>query len=808
MIDDVRYAFRQFRKQPGFAALAVLTLALGVGSTAAMFGVIQGVLLTPPPYAEPGRLVLMAPARIDGQPYDQRPTTALRTAWRASSRALAETAYYRWTFNFLVLPDGSQSLGGMVVTTNYFRVLGLEPLIGRVFVDSEAARPPNTPPTAVILGYDVWMRRFNGDRAILGKPIQISRQPAPLPVVGVMPPGVRFLPDPGTASEPNYDVDAPVDFWLAAVPDESQPRARAWNTISRLRPGATTTQAEAEVTAIAAAQGRTDADLEGLTARVRSVPDTLNHEGRRLLMPLLASVALVFLIACGNVAALLLAQGLRRQQEYAMRAALGAGRWRLFRQVLTETTVLALVSALAGAGVAVAMVGPLKAIGGHAIPRVDTVAVGWPVFAFGALAALLASALAGLLPAARASRSDRFHALESGRTGQGRAEHRLLAGVATVQVVLTVALLAGAALLLRTAHNLSSVRPGFETDRILAMTVTSVQPDRWRDFHTQALARVSRLPAVTHAAFVWGLPLTGNKWSGDVEIPGQPRTSKIADRVNLPLRAVTPGYFDAMGIAIVGGRGFRDADDAGAPGVALINRTFARRYFGDTTPIGRSLRFAGSDRAIEIVGIVSDTRTEALSEQAEPEMYFCLWQSRAFSKHLILRTAADPRALAGLVTRELRAVEPTAAVERVTTMADIRAESVAPRTFAMHLLSGFAATATLLALVGLYGVMALSVGARTREMAVRRAIGAQRHEIGRLVLGQGSRFVAVGIVLGAVLALILGHTLRALLFGVEPADPLALAGAAVVFGLVALAACGPPAWRAARVDLMEALRHD
>jgi predicted permease len=525
-------------------------------------------------------------------------------------------------------------------------------------------------------------------------------------------------------------------------------------------------------------------------------------------MPLFGSVALVFFIACGNVAGLLLARGVSGEQGDGLRSALKRRRWRLFRQVLTETVTLALAGTLVGGALAAGIVSLLKAIGSDAIPRVDAVAVGWPVFVSGFLAALVAAVLAGLLPAARASTPHRFRGLEGARHSAGRAERRLLGAVAAFQIVLTVALLSGAALLMRTAHNLAKVTPGYQTQNILAMTVTDVRQEGWKDFHTQSLERVSALPGVTHAAFVWGLPLTGNKWSGDLDIVGQEGSSKLSDRLNLPIRAITPAYFEAMGIQLVDGRAFRDSDDTDAPRVAIINETFVRRHFHGTNPIGRTMRFGGDPkRPVEIIGVVSDTRTEALSERAEPELYLPLWQSRAFSKHLIVRTASDPTAITALVRREIRAVAPTAAVEHIKTMADIRRESLAPRTFAMHLLTGFSIVATSLALVGLYGVLSLSVGARTRELAVRKAIGAQRHEIVRLVVGEGFRLIAFGVAAGTVLAVLLGRALNALLFDVRPADPLTLAGAAVVFGVVALLVRMPPAWRAARVDLMEALRH-
>jgi putative ABC transport system permease protein len=807
MVDDIRFALRQLWKNPGFAGIAVATLGLGIGAAAAIFGLIQSVLLSPPPYAQPDRLVLVAPARADGQPFDQGVTTGEWLAWRRA-KTFDPPALYQWTFNFLVRDDGSESLGGMRVTRNYFRVLEVHPILGREFTDTEIARP-NTPPSAVILGYDLWQRRFSGNPGIIGTTIRISRQPSPLTVVGVMPRGVRFLPDPQAASEPNYDVNARVDFWMAFAPDETQPKRGSWNAIARLRNDATSVEAQAEAGGIVRALATSDSDLQGLTATVRPIDDVLNQDARRLLVPLFGSVVLVFLIACANVAGLLVARGLQRQQEYAMRSALGAGRGRLFRQVLTESVTLAFVSAVVGAGLAAGLIAALKTIGADAVPRADAVHVGWPVFVFGAVAALLAAVIAGVLPALRASTPDRVQLAKGGRTSAGRAERRLLGAVATMQIVLTVALLGGAALLVRTAQNLSNVRAGYDTENILAMTVTAMTRGNWKGFHTQALERVSALPGVRHAAFAWGVPLTGNKWPAEIERPGQPASTKQIERVSVPLRSVTADYFAVMGMRIVEGRGFTASDQQDAAPVVVVNETFARRYFGRGAAVGQELKPPdASEPPRRIVGIVADARTESLSEKPSPEVYVSFWQNGAFSKHLVLRTAGDPGAIAASVRRELTAIDPTAAVEHLTTMTEIRRESLAPWTFAMQLLTGFGAAATFLSLVGVYGVLSLSVGSRTKEIGVRKAIGAQGHQIVRLVLGEGSAMIAAGLVIGTFCALLLGRLLEALLFDVKPADPLSLAGSALTFGVVALVVCLLPAFRARALDVMEALRQE
>jgi len=807
MRDDLRYALRQLWKNPGFAAIATATLALGIGAAAAMFGLIQGVLLAKPPYADPDRLVLISPMRLDGKPYARGATIGQWLSWR-QARSVEPPAIYGWTFNFLVLPDGSQSIGGMFVTPSYFRVLGVRPILGREFADAELAKP-GTPPTAIILGYDLWQRQFNGDPNIVGKTIRISRMPAPLPVVGVMPRGIRFLPDPRASSEPNYDLNAFVDFWLGSRPDETRPTSGAGSAVARLSSGSSLVAAQNEIAALAAAQAQADPQLQGIGATVQPVRDVLNRDGRRLLVPLFGSVGLLFFIACANVAGLLLTRGVQRQSEYAMRSALGAARWRLFRLALTESLVLAIAGAVLGAGFAAGIVSVLKAIAGSAVPRTDAVHIGWPIFAFGLLAALIAAGAAGVLPAVRASLSTRYASGKGTRATAGRSERRLLGSVATLQIVLTVALLAGAFLLVRTARNLERMQPGYDTDRILAMTVTTMERQRSAEFHRLALERVASISGVTRAAFAWGVPLTGNKWPGDLVFPGQSTSSRLADRVTMPLRSVTQDYFDVMGIPIVEGRAFRASDTPEAPRVAIVNQTLAKRYYADRNPVGAMFQFAGAaDKPLEIVGVIADTRTEALSQTAEPEVYLPYWQSGAFSKHLVVRAAGDPASIAAQVRTELRTIDPTCAVERMTTMSEIRRQSVANRTFAMQLLIGFAIAATVLAVVGLYGVLSLSVNARIKEIAVRKAIGARGRQIVQLILGEGSRLIAAGLAVGLVLAVLVGRLLQTLLFDVRPSDPIALAAGAAAFAVVALAACLLPALRASRVELMAALRQE
>jgi putative ABC transport system permease protein len=354
--------------------------------------------------------------------------------------------------------------------------------------------------------------------------------------------------------------------------------------------------------------------------------------------------------------------------------------------------------------------------------------------------------------------------------------------------------------------NLSQVASGYSIDRILNMTVTAVQGD-WIGFHTRALEKVSALPGVEHAAFAWGVPLTGNSWPGAIDVEGQPPAARQSDHLALPIRSVTQGYFELLQLPLVEGRDFRPTDSAKAPRVAIVNRAFAERYFKGLTAIGKKVWLGPRDQpANEIIGVVSDARTGDLSRAAEPEIYMCLWQNSAFSKDLIIRTAADPRSIAAAVQRVLRSVDPTVAVENIKTLEQVRDDSLASRIFATRLLVGFSIVCSLLTLVSIYGVLSLSVAARRRELAIRSAVGAQRGDISNLILNEAGRLIAGGVLAGIILAFVLARALRSFLFGVEPTDPWMLAGASVLFAVIGLAACWMPTRRAAAVDALEALR--
>ena len=817
-MNDLRFAFRQLLKNPGFTTIAVLTLALGIGATTSVFSLIHGVLLTPPPYPKPEQVVLIATAKTDGQAYPFACTTAQWIEWQKATNSFGAIAGYEWGFQFLVLPDGSESVQGLFVTPDYFKVIGINPLLGRVFSQADmATRGGNE--TTIILGCNLWQRRFNGDPDIIGKVVRLSRR-RPMTVVGVMPPGVRFLPSRTRATAPNYDLNAHVDFWVPLWPPNlSKPKEVYCNLAGRLRAGATASHAQAEVVAIAATQALADPDFDGITAKVEPLAAELNRNGHRLLLPLMGAVTLVFLIACANVAGLLMARGLQRQREYATRCALGAGRLKLFRQVLTESLLLAVSGAALGGVLGVATVHLIKAIGGFAIPRLDAVTVGWPVLAGCVGSAILAAGIAGFMPALRATQLDPAGALKASGPGSsvGQTERRLFGAMAILQIVLTVALLVGAGLLIRTVNNLAKLDPGYEMQRILTMQVTMPDHSKFADFHAQAHTRLSVLPGVRNVAFAFGVPLTGNKWTSRVAIEGQSAATRLGEELAVTTRSVSADYFEAVSLKITTGQAFRLTDAwygptaaTNGPFVAVINEAMAEKVFTGENPIGRKLLFPdmGDKYAAEIIGVVANARTETLTRNAAPEIYFSLWQYAPFTKHLVVRTMTDPRALIAAIRGELRAIDPTVAIEHIKTLEQLRADSIASQTFAMRLLAGFSLAGSTLALVGIYGVLSLSVGARRREIAIRTAVGAQRGDILHLVLGQGFRLIGVGLILGIGVALATAHVLRTLLFGVEPNDPATLIGVAVMFATVGLLACWLPARRATKVNPMEALRHE
>ena len=832
LINDFRFAGRSLGKNAGFTCIVVLTLALGIGAVSSVFSLIDGVLLTPPPYSNPNQIVLIKLTTADGRPSLEGCAGLQWAQWEKEAGSFEAMAGYHWEFDFLCLPDTTEQVNGLVTTPSYFQVVGVQPRLGRAFLASEGYKDP-----VVIIGNDLWRRLFNSDRHIIGKTIHLSRSDAldigPRTIVGVMPAGVRFLPSPAQAEYPGYDVNKPIDYWLPAHVDLSNGKHDYYNVVGRLRDHITPAQAQAELGVITGRQSHADKEFEGLTARVEPLQNELNREGSRLLFPLFGAVAMVFLIACGNVAGLVLARGLQRQQEYAIRCALGASRLQIFRQVFVENLLLAFFGGAVAVGFAGATVKGLKVFAGTALPRLDAVRTGWPSLCFCITASAAAAVLVGLVPALRAVQLEPAKGIKGRTSSPGRADRQLLSGLAVLQTALTLALLVGAGLLIRTVMNLGQVRPGYETQNILSMSVTQVRyvqqaagmkedkawVSRFLDFHRRAVSQIARLPGIKSAAWAWGVPLTGNKWVGTINVSHLTTIARSQKDVGISMRSVTPEYFQTVGLPLVEGRGFRAKEafewpwPSSATNVAfaaIVNQAMAERYFSGMDPIGKSLRFSFENihGDAKIVGIVANAHDEALTQRSEPELYFSFWQLPPGTKHLVVRTVSDPALLTRAVQRELRRLDPTVVIQEVKTFARIRKESISSQLFAMRLLTAFSFLAGAVALIGIYGVLSLSVACRRREMAVRIAVGAQRANVLVLVLGQGSKLVGLGVAIGMAGALVMTGLLKAFLFGVTPSDPLTFGVTAILFTVVALVACLIPARRATKVDPIMALRYE
>ena len=833
LLRDVRSSTRVLARNPGLSLLVVATLALGIGSTGSMFSLIDAVLWSPPPYANPERIMLIKLMTSEGRARIRGWAAQHWAEWQKEAGAFATITGYHWEFDFLCLPDSTKPVTGLVATPSYFQLTGIQPELGRAFLPSEGIRDP-----VVIIGHDLWQRTFEADPHIIGRQIHLSRGDmrgiGPRTIIGVMPPGVRFLPDASNASEPDYDVNERVDYWLPAQIDWKHAKEDLYNVAGRLRQGVSPAQAQAELDVLTARQALADHDFEGLTGRIEPLQEELNRDARRLLIPLFSAVALVFLIACGNVAGLLLARGLQRQPEYALRCALGAERCRVFRQVLLESLILALLGGASGVGLTCVTVKVLKSVAGTAVPRLDAVTIGWSTLGFCVATAILAAVAAGLLPAWRASQLEPGAAIK-GSTWHGsssRADRQWLSGLASAQTALTLALLIGAGLLLRSVNNLARLQLGYQTHAIITMSVTQVRFSqqvkgmnqdkawvrRFLDFHRRALAEVARLPGVKSAAWAWGVPLTGNKWVFSIslvprEAGGPPK------EVGVATRSVSPEYFQTVGMPLLEGRNFPSSDGADwprPPGTtnvmlsAIINQALAQKYFPGINPVGKDLYFFFDNVStrVEIIGVVANSRTESVKRPAEPELYFSFWQLPPGTKHLVVGASSDQPAVAAGVQQALQKLDPTVVIQDVKTLEQIRRGSIAQQLLALRLLTIFSGLAATVSVIGIYGLMSLSVTARRRELAIRVAVGAQRRAILRLVLGQALRVIGLGVLLGTAMALGLTGALRALLYGIGPADPLTLASAVILFTGVALAACSIPARHAVRTDPMSVLRNE
>jgi putative ABC transport system permease protein len=803
---DIRYGMRMLRKSPGFSAVVILALALGIGANTAIFSVVSAVLLRPLPFSEPDRIVSIHGIDVrngeTGRPLSYPDFADLRT----QTKTLESVAAY---------DDGTATLNGAGdamhlelcgVSADMFAVLRAKPLFGRVFVSTED-RPGSR---VVILSHRLWRTRFNTDPKVVGGQILLDSKP--YTVAGIMPPEFQFPLD-----------TQPMDLWMsmgAAVDAESQAErgSHFLRVIGRLRDGLTLEQSNAETTQIAAGLAKQYPDTDGhMGIGIQPEIDALVGKVQPALLLVLGAVGFLLLIACANAANLLLARATGRQREMAIRASLGAGRTRILKQLLTESVLLALAGGALGLLLAVWGSAALTSLPSLGIPRLASAGVDLRALGFTLGVSLLTGVLFGLAPALHASRFNLFGSLkEGGRTatdGTGRSRIRNILVVA--QVSLAVVLLIGAGLMIESMYHLLHQSPGFEPQGVLAFDLDLPdarygKPEQSADFFKELLSRIRNVPGVKNASAVMPLPLSSGILRTSFEIEGHPMAKSDLPRTQI--RAVGLEYFQAMRIPLIAGREFTARDDRNASHVIIINQTLARRFFPIQNPLGKHMKpgmSAGkTDTMCEIVGVVGDVKHRNLWQQPDPESYVPYEQNSIGAMNIVVRSENDPMLLLPAVREQVRALDAELPIYHAQRMEEYVAASVAQRRFTSLLCAVFAGVGLLLAVVGLFGVMSYSVAQRIHEIGVRVAVGAEKPDILRLILSEGMRITVVGIGLGLLGAFGVSSIVKSQLFGVSATDPLTFLGVVLVLGLVALAACYIPARRAARVDPMVALRYE
>jgi predicted permease len=803
---DLHYGWRALRKQPGFTLITVLTLALGIGANTAIFSVVNGVLLKPLPYREPERLVYWWGVQPQLKQAPFAPADFLD--YQAQNQSFEQIGAYRNMSFTLTGAAQPEQVDGRIVSANYFALLGLAPERGRAFAPEDgragAAR-------VVLLEHGFWQRRFGGETKIIGQTLTLSGESAT--VIGVMPQGFK---------------EADVDLWVnpyQIVPDLStgarddilSVRSNVYlEVIGRLKPGVTLAQAQADISAIAARLGqqypRTNA-IRGV--RLVSLHESIVGDVQPLLLALLGAVALVLLIACANVANLALARASTRGRELAVRAALGAGRGRIIRLLLTESVLLAVVGGLFGLGLAVLGVDWLIAFSPTDLPRLSEIGLDRRVLGFTFLVSLLTGVVCGLLPALAASAVNLNEALkEGGRSAGNTSRQRARSVLVIAEVALALVVLLGTGLLVKSFARLQAVEPGFDPTNLTTLLVWLKETKYVESaaariaFVNELGARLERLPGIEAVALANDLPMRGVDATSYPIIEGRP-LSEPHERIGVGRHTVKAGYFQALGIPLRTGRALTEQDNEQAPLVMVVNETAARLLWPGENPVGKRLKFGKPEYPwTEVVGVVGDVKHAGLHEPAGPQVYGPYSQAAWPTLRIAVRSKLDAAAVGAAVRREVQGLDPNQPVSYVKTMTEVMAEAVAPRRSALALFSLFAVVALLLACIGLYAVMSHDVTRRTSEIGIRMALGAQKGAVLRLIVGQGMKLAGIGVVIGLGGALALTRWMKTLLFGVSTTDPTTFIVIALLLIAVALLACWLPARRATQVDPLVALRSE
>jgi putative ABC transport system permease protein len=801
---DLRYALRMLRKNPGFATASVVTLALGIGANTAIFSVFNAVLLKSLPYREPGRIVMLWEQRRGGEPGGVAPANFVD--WREQTHSFDEVAAISPFSSFILAGQGEPArLRGAAVTSNFFTLLGVHIALGRDFM-AEEDRPDRN--RVVILSHRTWQERFGGQPDIAG--MHVTLNDTSYIVVGVLPPDFQFAAKPSDFHDQNqFDIWTPLALNLEKLQRGTHPL----QVFARLKPGIELVQAQAELNVLAANLERlypADNREKGITA----VPlgEQVTVSVRPALATLLGAVGLLLLIACANVANLLLSRAAAREKEMAVRVALGASRRRLAQQLLTESVLLASLGGSGGLLFALAAISALSSRLPADMSRASGIALDARILVFTCLISLATGILFGLAPLSQAWRVNSNESLKQNARAAGGSQSRMRSSLVVAQITIVTILLIGAGLMAKSLWALLHVSPGFHTEHILIARLSlsrSRYPDNRRiaDFQHELLQSVRSTPGVQSAGFATYLPLsqTDNAWAFFIE--GRPPLP-VGVYNMAKYRPASPGYFEAIGIPLLRGRAFTFADTQDAPGVVIINQSMARAHWRQEDPMGRRLRFAGVWRTV--IGVVGDVLHEGLDGNASPEMYVPFTQAPNIQSEsrIIVRTAIDPTTMAADLRGAVSAIDRAMPIDQIETMEQLVSVSVAQPRFRTVILAAFSILALLMASIGIYGVMNYLVIQRTLEFGIRLSLGATQGDILRLVLGRAAVLIGVGLCLGLLGSVLLVRLIAKLLYGITPLDPFTFLAVSILLSAVALSASYIPARRATRVDPVVALKYE